>query len=53
MYGFIWRVLPGPLIVRVLLALALIAAVVCACFTWLFPAIAPYMPLDDSVINGS
>ena len=53
MYGLIWRALPGPLIVRVLLALALIAAVVYACFTWLFPAVAPYLPLDDSVIDGS
>lgn len=51
MYGFIWRALPGSLIVRALLALVLIAAVVYACFTWLFPAIAPYMPFNDSVIE--
>lgn len=36
-YGALWRVLPGPWWVRLLLLLILIAAVVFALFTWVFP----------------
>ena len=34
MYGWLWRHLPGPVGVRVLLALVLAAAVLAACFVW-------------------
>ncbi|WP_308798139.1 hypothetical protein [Agromyces silvae] len=37
MYGALWRVLPGPWWVRLLLLLILIAAAVYALFTWAFP----------------
>jgi len=37
MYSWIWRHLPGPLPVRALLALGLVAAVVLLLFTTVFP----------------
>lgn len=37
MYGALWRVLPGPWWLRLLLLLILIAAAVYALFTWVFP----------------
>jgi hypothetical protein len=51
MYGFIWRHLPGPLVVRILLALMLVAAVVAVLFLWVFPAIAPHMPFNNGTVN--
>ena len=44
MYGAIWRVLPGPVWLRLLLVLLLAAAVVYALFTWVFPWV-------DAIIN--
>ena len=52
LYAAIWRALPGPLVVRVLLALVLLAAVVAFCFLWLFPRIAPSMPFNDNTVDG-
>ena len=37
MYGALWRVLPGPVWLRVILLLVLAAAVVFALFSWVFP----------------
>lgn len=37
MYAFIWRILPGPWPVKLLLTLVLLAAVVYALFMWVFP----------------
>lgn len=53
MYGALWRVLPGPAALRVLLLLLLAAAVVAVCFQWLFPALAPYMPFNDQTVEAS
>jgi hypothetical protein len=44
MYGAIWRVLPGPVWLRIILVLLLAAAVVYALFTWVFPWV-------DAIIN--
>ncbi len=44
MYGALWRALPGPAWLRVILMLGLVAAVVFALFTWVFPWI-------DALIN--
>ncbi len=51
MYGFIWRHLPGPLAVRILLALVLVVAVVAVLFVWVFPALAPVMPFNNGTVN--
>ncbi|MCL2454912.1 MAG: hypothetical protein FWD18_06365 [Micrococcales bacterium] len=51
MYGWIWRHLPGPVPVRALIALVLVAGVVAACFQWVFPAISPLMPFNDTTVG--
>lgn len=51
MYGWIFRHLPGPTWLRVLLVLVLVAAVVVALFLWVFPEIAPYMPFNDGTVT--
>lgn len=37
MYGALWRILPGPVWLRIILMLLLIVAAVFALFTWVFP----------------
>ena len=44
MYGALWRVLPGPECLRIILVLLLAAAVVFALFTWVFPWV-------DAILN--
>ncbi|WP_182112569.1 MULTISPECIES: hypothetical protein [unclassified Actinotalea] len=51
MYAWLWRALPGPAWVRALIMVALAAAVVAACFTWVFPAIAPLMPFNETTVD--
>ncbi|WP_034649661.1 hypothetical protein [Cellulomonas sp. HZM] len=51
MYGWLWRHLPGPTTVRVLISLALVVAVLAACFTWVYPALAPHMPFNDTTVG--
>ena len=51
MYGWLWRALPGPTVVRVALVAVLALAVVAVCFTWVFPAIAPFMPFNDITVE--
>jgi hypothetical protein len=52
LYAAIWRALPGPLAVRVLLAAVLLLLVVAVCFLWLFPRIAPLMPFNDNTVDA-
>jgi len=37
MYATLWRILPGPIWLRILLVLVLLAAVLYALVTWIFP----------------
>lgn len=37
MYGLLWKVLPGPVPVKILQCLVLIALAVAALFLWVFP----------------
>ncbi len=53
MYGAIWRLLPDLLAVRLVLALLLLLAAVTACFLWLFPAVAPYVPFNQQTVEES
>jgi Flp pilus assembly pilin Flp len=52
MYGWLWRHLPGSTAVRVAILVVLAAAVLAACFTWLFPAIAPFMPFNNTTVGA-
>ena len=50
MYGALWRVLPGPAWVRVILLLAIAAGVVFILFTWAFPRVDGILnPIDVTV----
>ena len=51
MYSMLWLARPGPRWLRVGILLALAAVVVAVCFTWVFPAIAPYVPLNDITVD--
>lgn len=51
MYALLWRSLPGPWPVKAVLALALVAAVVVALFTWVFPEVAHLMPFNDTTVG--
>lgn len=50
-YGWLWHLLPGPRPVKALLALLLALAVAAALFVWVFPAIAPYMPFNETTVG--
>jgi len=41
MYASLWRVLPGPALVRVLILLVLAATIIAALFTWVLPIVSP------------
>ena len=51
MYGWLWRHLPGPAPVRAVLFALGVLAVLAACFQWVFPAIAPFMPFNDTTVG--
>jgi hypothetical protein len=51
MYAALWRVLPGPLALRVVLVGMIVLAVVAACFLWLFPLVAPLVPFNDTTVT--
>ena len=37
MYGALWRILPGPIWVRIILVMLLVVAVLYSLSTWVFP----------------
>ncbi|WP_199740560.1 hypothetical protein [Saccharopolyspora rhizosphaerae] len=47
MYAWIWRQLPGPVPVKALLALLLVAAVVALLLFVVFPWVEPRLPFSD------
>lgn len=51
MYGWLWRHLPGPVVVRVLLTLVLLTLVVVALFGWVFPWLQPQLPFTDVTVD--
>ncbi|RRJ86943.1 hypothetical protein EG850_05905 [Gulosibacter macacae] len=56
MYGALWRVLPGPWPVKLLLLLILIAAVLAALVIWVFPWVDSFLPgllLEGDVTIGA
>jgi hypothetical protein len=50
-YAWIWRNLPGPLAVRLLLALLLVAGVVLLLFTTVFPWAEQSLPFLDVTVD--
>jgi hypothetical protein len=51
MYVWIWRRLPGPLAVRLLQVLVLLAAVVAVLFIVVFPRVEPLLPYSDVTVD--
>ncbi|MHC5560706.1 hypothetical protein [Kocuria sp. U4B] len=49
MYAWLFSRLPGPVWVRILLAVVLVAAVVWILFELIFPLVAPYSPFTTEV----
>lgn len=46
MYASLWRILPGPIWVRIIIAIIVLVVVLYALVTWVFPWV-------DSLITGS
>lgn len=53
MYAALWRAMPGPAWVRVLILVLLVAAVLAACALWVFPWIDLTFFVPDSVVGGA
>lgn len=51
MYAALWRVLPGPVWVRILILLVLVAAVLTACVLWVFPYVDQFVAPTDSTVT--
>jgi len=51
MYAALWRALPGPVALKALLLVALLAAVIVVCFQWLFPLVATWLPYDETTVD--
>ena len=51
MYGALWRLIPGPWPVKLLVMLLLAAAVLLALATWVFPWIDSFLPEQDVTVG--
>lgn len=51
MYAALWRLLPGPFPVKLLIALLLALAVVAVLFEWVFPWLSPRLPFNDVTVG--
>lgn len=51
MYPWIWRHLPGPLLVRVLQAVVLVSVAVLALLFVIFPAVSPHLPFNHVTVD--
>ena len=52
MYSALWRVLPGPVFLRVLILLVLIAAALFALVQWGFPWVNALLPVQEVTVGG-
>ncbi len=53
MYAWVFRHLPGPLVVKILLCLALLAGIVYLLMEFAFPWASQFSPLNDSTIEST
>lgn len=51
MYGALWNMLPGPLWVRILLVLVLVAVVLFSLVEWIFPWVNTLLPISDATVE--
>jgi len=52
MYAALWRVLPGPVWVRISCVLILVAAILFALATWVFPWVDQYINNQEATVGG-
>ena len=52
MYAALWRVLPGPVWLRVIIVLVIVAVVVASLVEWVFPWAANTLLPQDSTVGG-
>jgi hypothetical protein len=52
MYGALWRVLPGPIWLRILILVVAAAAILAALVLWVFPLIQPLVTPPESTVGG-
>jgi len=52
MYGALWRVLPGPWWVRLLILLIAVAAILTVCVFWIFPWVDSIVAPQDVTVDG-
>lgn len=52
MYAALWRVLPGPVWVRLILVLILLAAVLFVLSSWVFPWIDQFVSNQEATVGG-
>ncbi|GAA4368263.1 hypothetical protein [Nocardioides caricicola] len=51
MYAALWRLLPGPLWLKVIEALVLAGILVWVLLVWVFPAVEPLLPFDRIAVG--
>ena len=51
MYGALWRVLPGPWWLRVLILLVAVAGIFAACVLWVFPFVDGFLQPQDVTVS--
>jgi hypothetical protein len=52
MYAALWRILPGPLWVRILLLLVMLAAVLFILTTWVFPWVDSIVSNQEATVDS-
>jgi len=52
MYAALWRILPGPMWVRILIVLVLVALLLAALVEWVFPWAADTLLPQESTVGG-
>jgi len=51
-YGLIWRLIPGPWFVKLVVSLALVAGAAALLWYVVFPWADPYLPFNDVTVDG-
>jgi hypothetical protein len=53
MYGWLWKRLPGPWVVKLLQSMALASIVVLLLFVFVFPWAEPRLPFNKVTVDGN
>ncbi len=51
-FPFVWRILPGPAWIRVILVLLLLAAIVVVLFQWVYPWFSVTFDIQEVTVEG-